>query len=257
MICQDIIKLLEVVAPPEYALDWDNSGLLTGNRKKDIRTIVIGLDATDELCDEAIRINADMLITHHPMIFSPLKSITEDTALGSRLIRLIKNDIVCYAMHTNYDTKGGMAKHAADMLGLKNCQVLEETMNGEGIGQIGILDNTMTTLRLGEKVKEVFGLKNVMIYGNEEKEVDKIAVCPGSGKSVINIAAQKGATCLITGDIGHHEGIDAVEMGMNIIDASHYGLEKIFINNIYKYLKEYCADVEIVPLGQGAPFCVI
>ena len=128
MICQDIIKLLEVVAPPEYALDWDNSGLLTGNRKKDIRTIVIGLDATDELCDEAIRINADMLITHHPMIFSPLKSITEDTALGSRLIRLIKNDIVCYAMHTNYDTKGGMAKHAADMLGLKNCQVLEETM---------------------------------------------------------------------------------------------------------------------------------
>lgn len=257
MICRDIIKLLEVLAPTEYALEWDNPGLLTGNRNKDIRTIVIGLDATEVLLNEAVRLRADMIITHHPMIFSPIKAVTADTVIGRKLETLIKNDIACYAMHTNYDTKGGMAKLAAGMLGLKNCQVLEETLNQEGIGQIGLLDSAISTRELGEKVKEVFGLKNVIIYGNEEKMIDKVAICPGSGKSVINIAAKKEADCLITGDIGHHEGIDAMEMGMSIIDASHYGLEKIFINDIYKYLKEYCPGVEIIPLGQGVPFCVI
>lgn len=257
MLCQDIIRHLEVLAPAEYAMDWDNVGLLVGKRDSEVKKILIAVDATYEVCQKAIDSGADMIITHHPMIFSKVKNVNSDTVIGKKLLMLIEAGICCYAMHTNYDTRGGMAKHAADMLELKNTEVLEETLNGEGIGQIGILDNTMTLSELGEKTKKIFGLKNVMIYGDINSSVDKIAICPGSGKSVIDTAAKKGVQCLITGDIGHHEGIDGMELGLSIIDASHYGIEKIFINYIYDYLKEYCQDVELTIADVGVPYVVI
>ena len=106
-------------------------------------------------------------------------------------------------------------------------------------------------------MKEKFGLKNVILYGDTDKTVEKIAICPGSGKSVIAIAAEKQADCLITGDIGHHEGLDALEMGLNIIDASHYGLEHIFMHIMYEYLKDYCMDVEIGIAEVGVPFSIL
>lgn len=257
MLCGDIIKLLEVLAPPEYALEWDNVGLLVGDRNKEVKKILVAVDATDKVCNYAIHNSVDMIITHHPVIFSKINRINSDTILGKKLLSLIKADISCFAMHTNYDTKGGMAKNAADMLGLKNSTVLEETVNGEGIGRVGLLDKKETVLEVAQSVKKIFDLKNVIIYGDTQQEVDKIAVSPGSGKSVIVTSVKQGAECLITGDIGHHEGIDAVEMGINIIDASHYGIEKIFMNYIYNYLKEYCSEVEIQILDTGVPFEVV
>ena len=257
MVCQDIIKVLEILSPPEYAMEWDNVGLLVGRREKTIHKVLIAVDATMEVVDWAIDNKVDMIITHHPMIFSSLKKVNDDTVLGRKLISLIREDIACYAMHTNYDTKGGMARNAADMLGIKNQEVLEETLNQEGIGQIGLLDKTMTVEELSVFTKEIFDLENVMIYGDKKKKVDKIGVCPGSGKSVISEAVKKNVQCLITGDIGHHEGIDAVELGLAIIDASHYGMEKIFMEHIYNYLKGYLKDVELYTMDTGVPFQVI
>lgn len=257
MLCQDIIKLLEVQAPPEYAMEWDNVGLLVGRRDKEVKKVLIAVDATVDVCQMAIDNNVDMIITHHPMIFSKIKKVNSDTVLGGKILALIEAGIVCYAMHTNYDTKGGMAKHAASMLGMKNLEVLEETLNGEGIGEIGLLDSAITVKELALKVKDIFDLKNVILYGNPDKIVEKVAVCPGSGKSVISVAEKKGVECLITGDIGHHDGIDAVEMGLNIIDASHYGIEKIFMDYMYDYLKEYCPDIEIEIADVGMPFVVV
>ena len=257
MLCQDIIDVLESQSPPEYAMDWDNVGLLVGRRDKDVKKIMLAVDATMEVCKKAIENNVDMIITHHPMIFSKMKKVNSDTVLGNKILSLIEAGIACYAMHTNYDTKGGMAKLAANMLSMKNLEVLEETLNGEGIGQVGTLDNNISIRDLAGRVKEKFGLKNVIVYGNIEKNVDRIAISPGSGKSVIGVAEKKGVECLITGDIGHHEGIDAVELGVNIIDASHYGIEKIFMDYIYNYLKERCADVELMIMDVGVPFEVI
>lgn len=255
--CQDIIKLLENQSPAEYALEWDNVGLLVGRRDKEVKKILIAVDATKDICQTAIDNKFDMIITHHPMFLSKLKKVNDDTVLGDKIISLIEAQICCYAMHTNFDTKGGMAKEAAAMLGLMDSQVLEETFNSEGIGQIGLLDINMTLEELACKVKDVFGLKNVMIYGNKDATVSKVAICPGSGKSVVDIAIDKKADCLITGDIGHHTGLDAVEMGLFIIDASHYGVEKIFMNYICEYLKEACPSLEIDVLDVGVPFEVI
>lgn len=257
MLCQDIINILEKQSPTEYALSWDNVGLLVGRRDKDVKKIMLAVDATLDVCEKAVSDKVDMIITHHPMIFSGVKRINTDTAIGKKIMLLAKNDISCYAMHTNFDTIGGMAKLASNMLGLKELEVLEETMDGEGIGQIGCVECPVSLQELAENVKKQFGLKNVIIYGDTSKIIDRVAVCPGSGKSVIDISIKKNAECLITGDIGHHDGIDAVDEGLVIIDASHYGVEKIFMNYMRDYLSSICDGVEIQTADVGVPFVVV
>lgn len=235
-------------------MEWDNVGLLVGRRDKDVKKIIITLDATDSLCDFAIREGYDMIITHHPIIFGRQSRINDDTPLGRKLLSLIEAGICCYAMHTNFDTKGGMAKIAAGMLGLKNSVVLDETLNGEGIGQVGLWDKAVTLGELAGLVKSTFELDNVKVFGSTDSVIDKVAIVPGSGKSELVAAARAGAGCLITGDIGHHEGIDALELGLNVIDASHYGLEKIFMSYMYDYLIGYCEDLDIMIVDTGIPF---
>ncbi len=257
MKCQEIINVLENQSPPEYALSWDNVGLLLGRRDKAVKKILLAVDATMEVCDKAIKENVDMIITHHPMIFAGVKKINGDTALGRKILMLAEHDIVCYAMHTNFDTIGGMAKLAINMLDIGTSQVLEESHLEEGIGQIGVYDSPISVKKLAEKVKEKFDLKNVMVYGNIEENVTKIAICPGSGKSVIDISLKKNVQCLITGDIGHHDGIDAVDEGLIIIDASHYGIEKIFIKYMKEYLSELCTGIDILTADVGVPFALV
>ncbi len=257
MLCQDIVSILESQSPTEYALEWDNVGLLVGRKNKDVKKLLLAVDATKEVCNAAITGGYDMIVTHHPMIFSKMKKVNDDTVLGNKILSLIESGVACYAMHTNFDTIGGMGKMAAERLGLKNTEVLEETLNGEGIGRIGVFDSDISLIDLAELVKGKFGLKNVMMYGNKDNIIEKIGICPGSGKSVIDIAVQKGVQCLITGDIGHHDGIDAVEAGLSVIDATHYGIEQIFMEYMMGYIKDRCPDVEVCIFDAGVPFHII
>ena len=257
MLCSEIIHILEKQSPPEYALSWDNVGLLVGRKDREIHKLLLAVDASEEVVDLAIQHQFDMIVTHHPLIFGKIGRVNDETPLGKKILGLAEHGICCYAMHTNFDTKGGMAKLAAKRLAMQNTEVLEETMDGEGIGQIGFLPKSMTAEELAVYVKEKFDLKNVILYGNKKDKIEKIAISPGSGKSVIAISADKGAQCLITGDIGHHEGMDASELGVCVLDASHYGLEKIFLEYMYGYLQDYCMDVEIQIADTGEPFAVL
>ena len=257
MLCSEIIKVLETQSPAEYAMEWDNVGLLVGRKTKDVKKILLAVDATLEVCQAAIDNGFDMIITHHPMIFSKMKKVNDDTVVGQKIMGLIESGICCYAMHTNFDTKGGMAKLAADKLELANQEVLEETLNGEGIGRIGLLKSEISLKELAGSVKTGFDIPSVMIFGDDEAIIEKVAISPGSGKSVIGEAVKKGADCLITGDIGHHEGLDALELGLTIIDASHYGLEKIFMEYMHNYLKDYLVGVEIAIADVGIPYHVV
>ena len=128
---QNLIELLEELSPLEYALEWDNCGLLCGRRDKEVNRVYIALDATDEVVNRAASMGADMLITHHPLIFKPVKRVNTDDFCGRRLIRLIKSDISYYAMHTNFDICG-MADAAAESLGLRNTDILDVTFTKEG-----------------------------------------------------------------------------------------------------------------------------
>lgn len=260
MECKKVIEILEKQSPKSYACDWDNVGLLVGREDKEIQKIYIALDATDEAIEEAIANGADMLLTHHPMIFKGMKRVTQEDFIGRRIIRLIQNDMVYYAMHTNFDVMG-MADLAADYLGISDTRVLEITSvsetGKEGIGRYGSLKKEMTVRECCEEVKQAFSLENVKVFGNLERKVKTAAISPGSGRSVISNALQAGVDVLITGDIDHHEGIDAVAQKLTVIDAGHYGVEHIFIPYMEQYLKREAKELEIAVQPLTFPFQII
>ena len=260
MECKKVIEILEKQSPKSYACYWDNVGLLVGREDKEIQKIYIALDATDEAIEEAIANGADMLLTHHPMIFKGMKRVTQEDFIGRRIIRLIQNDMVYYAMHTNFDVMG-MADLAADYLGISDTRVLEITSvsetGEEGIGRYGSLKKEMTVRECCEEVKQAFSLENVKVFGDLERKVKTAAISPGSGRSVISNALQAGVDVLITGDIDHHEGIDAVAQKLTVIDAGHYGVEHIFIPYMEQYLKREAKELEIAVQPLTFPFQII
>ena len=260
MQCKALIEKLETLSPRSFAEAWDNVGLLAGRYEKEIHTVMIALDATDEVVEEAVRKNADLLLTHHPLIFSARKSINDGDFIGKRLLTMLQHDMCYYAMHTNFDVMG-MADAAADEIGLFDRVVLdvtyEDDISKEGIGRLGKLPGKCTLEACGERVKQIFGLESVKIFGESERIVEKAAICPGSGKSVIDKAAAMGADVLITGDIDHHSGIDAMAMGVSVIDAGHYGLEKIFIPYMEDFLKRECRELTVLRAREKNPFWIL
>lgn len=260
MKCAEIMKRLEVLAPVKFAEEWDNVGLLAGRSGKEVKKVYLAVDATDEVVEDAIEAEADFLLTHHPLIFKPLKSITEENFISRRILRLLQADICYYAMHTNFDVMG-MADAAADELLLKDRQVLEVTyedeISREGIGRYGRLPQRMTLASCAEYVKETFRLPAVRVYGELDDRVEIAAVSPGSAKSVVPFAVQAGVDVLISGDIDHHMGIDLVAQGLSVIDAGHYGLEKLFVPYMQDFFARNLPEIRIEVAEEKSPFAVI
>lgn len=260
MKCSDVIYKLEELAPPLYASDWDNVGLLVGRKEKEVTTVYVALDATDEVISEAIECEADMLVTHHPMLFSPVKRITADNFIGRRILKLAKHDISYYAMHTNFDIMG-MADAAADIISLSKREVLdityEDEIGAEGFGRVGRLPGIMSLVELCDFVKDRFELDSVRVYGDLDSTCEIAAIAPGSGKQMIDAAIAAGADVIITGDIDHHNGIDAVARGLSIVDAGHFGIEKLFVPYMEEYLRREMPGVKVFASDLTSPFKVI
>lgn len=257
MICKEIIRIIEEAYPTACAMPWDNVGLLAGRTDKEISTVYIAVDLTEQVLEEAIEAKADLILTHHPLIFSPLSSVTNEDFIGKRVVTLLQNDISYYAMHTNYDILR-MGILAAERFGLKDTEVLESAGDGElGIGRIGTESREMTLAECCGIVKDRFGLESVKLFGEPGQTVRRIAICPGSGKSVLHTSIKRGADVLITGDIGHHEGIDAVAQGMAVIDAGHYGLEYIYMEDMKRFLEKRCPSAAVKTASVKQPFQMI
>ncbi len=260
MLCKEIIQVIEATYPRSAALDFDNVGLLAGREDKEVSRVYLALDATDGVIDRAIEAGADMLITHHPLIFSPMKKVTDEDFIGRRVVRLIQNDIAYYAMHTNYDVLG-MASLAEKILEIKNAQVLDVTMSAdgheEGIGRVGDLEKSMTLEECCIYVKHRLKLGSLKVFGDMDRKVSRLAVSPGSGKSAVAPAIAKGADVLVTGDIGHHDGLDAVEQGLAVIDAGHYGTEYIFIDDMKQFLNGKLPVLDVITTPIIHPFQII
>ena len=260
MQCKEIMQVIEAAYPRSAALDFDNVGLLAGRAGKEVNRVYLALDATDAVIDRAIEAGADMLITHHPLIFSPMKRVTDEDFIGRRVVKLIQSDIAYYAMHTNYDVLG-MATLSEKILGIKNSQVLDVTMcedgKEEGIGRVGDLEKPMTLEECCVYVKHKLKLGSLKVFGDMNGTVSRLAVSPGSGKSAVAPAIAKGADVLVTGDIGHHDGLDAVEQGLAVIDAGHYGTEYIFIDDMKHFLEDKLPVLDVMTTPIIHPFQVI
>ena len=269
MTCRELIEIIEERYPVSLAAEWDNPGLLVGDPDAAAERVFLAVDATDETIDEAASFGADLIITHHPMIFRPVAKVREDDFLGRRIIRLIRSGIGLYAMHTNYDI-AGMADVNAAMLGLVDTEVLEETGEGGpelpytddqgsfGYGRIGSLSfNDVITLKeFAGIVKDRFALDYIRVYGDPKRVIRKAAVSSGAGKSSLPQAIRKGADVLVTGDVDYHTAIDAVMQGIAVIDAGHYGTEFCFIEDMAGFLSEKCPDLSIGRAAVRQPFSI-
>lgn len=260
MKCKEITDIIEIEYPKYAAEDWDNVGLLAGDENTEVKSVMVALDATDEVVDQAVSRKVDMLITHHPLIFGSIRQINNGSIVGRRLLKLIGNNISYYAMHTNFDIKG-MAQLNEEQIGLTDTEVLYEVReeNGipEGIGRVGYLKEEMNYRDFALYVKKALKIESVRCYGKENPVIKKAAISGGSGKSVVSSAKEAGAQVLITGDIDYHTGIDAAAEGLYIIDAGHFGTEYVFMEYMAGRLKEILPGCEIIKAEQGEPFCTV
>ena len=261
---KELLDFLNRRIPAFYACDWDNSGLQVGHMEKQVNKVYIALDATEDVVYDACVNRCDFILTHHPLLFKGIKQVTDKTSIGRKLYMLIGNDIAVFSAHTNYDAMpDGMGDSAAALMELVDVSPLEPMNDGLedpwGIGVVGNLMNPVTLADFCDMVKENFGLKHVNLFaaGDMEDAVQRVAICPGSGRSMFNEVIRSQADVFLSGDIGHHEGLDLVDMGISVVDAGHFGLEHIFVPIMANMLSEAFPELEILTAKPVSPFKVL
>lgn len=227
---RDIIAFTQTFAPLETAMDFDNSGFLAGDIDDEIKTAILALDITKDVVEEAKEKGAQLIISHHPIIFNPVKNVMADTALYS----LIRNGLSALCLHTNLDlaADGGVNMCLAKAANVQNPHFVE----GECL-VMGELSEPVTAERFAYGLKNALNCQGLRVV-NKEKTVQKIAMCSGAGGDYVFLAKKLGADLLLTGEIKHHEILFAAENDMSVVDAGHYKTEDIVIAPLAKRLSE-------------------
>ncbi len=263
----DIIKVIDKWAPPYLIDSWDNTGFQIGNSDKIIKKILLSLDLEESTFLKAKREKADMIITHHPIIFNPIKKITTETYKGRLIYNIIKEDIVVYNAHTNLDvTSGGINDVLARLLGLKNVMILSplsklnaylpiNEIGNYGYGRIGDIDE-MPISSFINIIKDKLYIDYLRVYGKLDRNVSRVALCSGSGGDFILDAFNEGAQLYITGDIKYHEAQLANQLGIILVDANHFDTEKVILPEIKRKLDVITnGEIEvIIDFNSAAPF---
>lgn len=231
-----ILKVIDQIAPFETADSWDNVGLLIGNENQVVNRILIALDLTEEVLNEAIEDGFDLIVTHHPIIFSPLKRITTGDRIGRILIEAIQNDIAVIAAHTNLDKvfSNGINRYLADSLELDQLQILiPEGMGLEyGHGIVGSFDNDMTFEEFIIRVKNVFQIDLVKVSNTtNDKRVRKVVISSGASSDFINNVLLTQADVFITSDLKYHECQNVIGTNLTLVDVGHFESESVYLEH--------------------------
>lgn len=242
MEAKDIMKAMDSWAEKKLIDSWDNTGFQVGYDDSSIERILISLDINDDVLDTAIEEDYQMIITHHPIIFKPLNSITNRTYKERLILRIVKEGITIYNAHSNLDLAiGGVNDVLADVLELKNptCLGISKIDDDKiyGYGRVGDIKKR-TTKEYLDLVKTKLDVEHISVYGDMDKSISRVAVCGGSGSDFIYDAYKIGADIYITGDIKYHDAEMAAQLGLILVDAGHYHTEKIILPEIKKYLED-------------------
>ena len=236
-----IYDIINEIAPFEKAEAWDNVGLLAGSMKNEVTGILCALDFTEEVLLEAERLGANLIVTHHPILFAPRKRLTEDDYEGRVLCSLIRKNISLIAAHTNYDVaSGGVNDILASALGLTNIRMVES--DEDSILRIGDIE----PIRLSDfrdKVSSI--LKDVVrMYGDGEKIIKTVAVCGGSGGEYAPIAYNSGADVYVTGEMRYHDSLNYALEGHASLHAGHDATERIAIKPLSHGLQNWINELK-------------
>jgi len=230
----EVISVLDTLAPFESAEAWDNVGLMVGDPRQEISSILVALDPSSDVIEHARMTKADLIITHHPLIFSPLKRLDFSESVSRKINRLITSGLSLVSMHTNLDA----AEHGI-------ADVLAEALSLKGIQSFGMM-------RIGAIMKErslrawagSLPFQTVRIV-DAARPVKKVCACPGSGSEYLWKARELGCDTLVTGDVKYHAALDAQEAGINIVDPGHFGTEQIAVKPFAQKLGTELPGIEV------------
>ena len=253
MILQDIINIIESVAPLSYQEDWDNSGLQVGDRNAEVHAALLTVDVTESVVDEAIEKHCDLIISHHPLIFRGLKHLTGNTPQERCVEKAIRHRIAIYSSHTSMDAYlHGVSGKIADKLGIIDYHILCPIVGYEqvGLGVIGQLKAPMKSDAFVHHVQEVFDCSLRYVAACKE-EVKTIAICGGAGAEFIEQAIAQGADIFITADMKYHE-MQAAYGQIGIIDLDHWTSEhftrEIFAELLSSHIHTMVAESDSTPV---------
>ncbi|MBW2411508.1 MAG: Nif3-like dinuclear metal center hexameric protein [Deltaproteobacteria bacterium] len=275
----DISAALENLAPQAMAEAWDNVGLQVGDRDREVKSIWVALDPTYQVVQAACRQNVDLLITHHPLIFKPLLSLDYHSAVGSILSLAVRHHLAIFAAHTNLDSAlGGINDILAGRIGLHDIEPLAEfdadrqlgqdrsLSSGSdqrfGIGRVGLLDSEMDLNSLALKIKSILKLRYLKLAGDPALAVNKVAICSGSGASLMTEFMASGAQAFVSGDLRYHDARDAEAAQRGLIDIGHFASEHLIVDALAEKLSGIFADSDLNPIVRACdiekdPFTVI
>ena len=235
---RELLDRIRVKYPEELQYSWDNSSLNLGDLDQDIKKIMLTLEITNRTVDEAVEKGVDLVISHHPFLISKLNQITSDTIKGGLVYKMIRNNISAYCMHTSYDmAEDGLNDYFFNLLDIKDREVLDVESSLDyynegkvyGLGRVAELEKP---LDIGELISKLV--------------ISKIAVVTGNGSEFFQLAKSKGCDILVTGGIKYHQAMDALDLGMALLDFGHFGTEHIFSNSVYDYINSISGDIEVI-----------
>ena len=236
----DILKFIEEIAPPQLKKEWDNVGLLCGRKDRQVTKVLVALDPFAHVCKEAKEIGAELIVTHHPIIFDPLKAVTEDCEAGRSVLFLCENGISAINAHTNLDAAaGGVNDVLAEKLGMTDVTVLESGHLRAGYVTEQSLESF---LRLVKDALDCGGVR----YADGKKAVYKVAVGGGSCASGMDEAIAAGCDTFVTADVKYNQFRDAEFKGLNLIDAGHFCTENPVMAVVAAKLKATFPEIEVV-----------
>lgn len=243
---KDVYTFIDKIAPFNMQEEWDNSGFLVGDENQVVNKILFALDITTDVINQAIDCGADLIITHHPLIFKPVSNVLSDTII----YKLIENKISIICAHTNYDKAiDGVNDILCNAIGLNNFEKIENTCLN-----IAYTEKSIFTKDFVCEIKAKLG--GIVRYNSIEKSINKIAVCSGSGSDYIQLAKEMECDALLTGDASHHAFLDADEMGILLVAAGHFETENIAIKPLLEKIeKEF--ELDCVLAVQNAPIITI
>jgi len=240
----EIIEKIEKLFPLKFAEKWDNIGLQVATSNKKIKKILLTIDLTPSIIEYSFKNNFDLIISHHPLIFTPLKNILPFyDPVANILFKLIKYDIPLYVMHTNLDKI--FFDKLSKLFNLKKVKPLKPEINSKfGIGAYGELKNSITLKELILQIEKKLEIENLKFIGDLSQKIKRIAFCQGSGSEFINsILIKNNIDAFVTSDIKHHTALTALNMNKAIIDAGHYDTEKIMLPELKNKLAKIFPDI--------------
>jgi dinuclear metal center YbgI/SA1388 family protein len=244
----EVAQVLEQLAPLALAEEWDNVGLLIGDAKWPAERVMTCLTVTPETVAEAVERRAQLIVSHHPLPFRPVQSITSATTVGRLLLELIRNSIAVYSPHTAFDSaSAGINQHLAIGLGLHEIRPLTPSAGDPevGVGRCGLVGEPLTLGELAQRTKQFLGSETARLVGGADASVTRVAIACGSGGSLLDAAVAAECDALVTGEMSFHSCLEAEARGVLVVLAGHFASERFALLSLADYLTDQLAGVEV------------